>query len=227
MYIRSAPPISRFAARKHCWWRCCLRSPAAILTPTPGFSTAFWPTRNRPNVVFLWVEAMARRWEEAFRYVPPILAFTVGVVVASWLRRSAGGKAGEVSLLIEIVMLLVVGVLHNRLPDLAGTLGISFVAAIQTSIFTKVEGLTYSSVMITGNMRQAIEGVFEAVSGRRDLGGLRRACIFIGLCAAFGTGAAVGALLTEQAPVLTLGLPIAVLLVVLLCCETGRMRQRA
>ena len=132
------------------------------------------------NVVFLWVEAMARRWEEAFRYVPPILAFTVGVVVASWLRRSAGGKAGEVSLLIEIVMLLVVGVLHNRLPDLAGTLGISFVAAIQTSIFTKVEGLTYSSVMITGNMRQAIEGVFEA-SGGGDLGGLRRACIFIGL----------------------------------------------
>jgi len=179
------------------------------------------------NVVFLWVEAMAQRWEEAFRYVPPILAFTVGVAVASWLRRSAGGKAGEVSLLIEIVMLLVVGVLHNRLPDLAGTLGISFVAAIQTSIFTKVEGLTYSSVMITGNMRQAIEGVFEAVSGGRDLGGLRRACIFIGLCAAFGTGAAVGALLTEQVPVLTLGLPIAVLLVVLLRCETGRMRQRA
>jgi uncharacterized membrane protein YoaK (UPF0700 family) len=32
----------------------------------------------------------------------------------------------------------VVGILHNRLPDIAETLGISFVAAMQTSIFTKV-----------------------------------------------------------------------------------------
>lgn len=179
------------------------------------------------NVVFLWVHAMAQRWEQAFRFVPSILAFTVGVVAASWLRRSAGPKAGKISLIVEIVMLFVVGVLHNRLPELAGTLGISFVAAIQTSIFTKVEGLTYSSVMITGNLRQAIEGAFEAVAGGPETGGLRRAGIFMGLCAAFGTGAAVGALLTEQSPAFSLCLPIAVLLVVLLCCESDRMtRQR-
>jgi uncharacterized membrane protein YoaK (UPF0700 family) len=177
------------------------------------------------NVVFLWVHAMARRWEEAFRYVPPILAFTVGVVAASWLRRSAGRKAGETSLLIEILMLVTVGVLHNRLPDLAGTLGISFVAAIQTSIFIKVEGLTYSSVMVTGNLRQAIEGAFEAVSDGREPGRLRPAYIFTGLCAAFGTGAAVGALLTEWVPALTLGVPITVLLVVLLRCATGRVES--
>lgn len=180
------------------------------------------------NVVFLWVHAMAQRWEQASRFIPSILAFAVGVVAASWLRRSVGPKAGEISLLVEIVMLFVVGVLHNRLPELAGTLGISFVAAIQTSNFTKVEGLTYSSVMITGNLRQAIEGAFESVAGGSRTGGLRRAGIFMGLCAAFGTGAAVGALLTEQVPAFSLGLPITVLLIVLLRCKSdSTTRQRA
>lgn len=101
-----------------------------------------------------------------YHLFPPIAAFTVGVVVAAWLRRVTGDRASAISTLIEIVLLFVVGILHNRLPDLAGVLGISFVAAMQTSIFTKVEGVAYSSVMITGNLRQATEGPFVLVSGQ-------------------------------------------------------------
>ncbi len=187
-------------------------------------------TVNRPlhrdNVVFLWVHATAGQWEEAFRYVPPIMAFTVGVVIASWLRRSAGPKAGQITILIEIGMLVLVAVLHNRLPDVAGTLGISMVAAVQTSIFTKVEGLPYSSVMITGNLRQAIEGVFAAISGGPKVGMFRRSGIFAGLVVLFGTGAAMGAFMTKQTPALALGIPVIVLLVVLLRCETERTMGR-
>ena len=36
-------------------------------------------------------------------------------------------------------------------------LGISFVAAMQTAIFTNVEGSVFSSIMVTGNLRQAVE----------------------------------------------------------------------
>jgi uncharacterized membrane protein YoaK (UPF0700 family) len=178
------------------------------------------------NVVFLWVHASAGQWEEASRCVPPILAFTVGVVIASWLRRSAGSKAGQISILIEICMLVLVAVLHNRLPDVAGTLGISMVAAVQTSIFTKVEGVQYSSVMITGNLRQAIEAVFAAVSEGHEVGRFRRSGIFAGLVVLFGTGAAVGAFMTKQTPALALGIPVIALLVVLLRCETERTMGR-
>jgi len=125
--------------------------------------------------------------------------------------------ASAISTLIEILLLVAVGILHNRLPDLAGTLGISFVAAMQTAIFTKVEGIAYSSVMITGNLRQAIEGLFALMSGQR--GSLRQPGIFATLCAAFGTGAAVGAYATKSIPDLALGLPVVALLIVLLCCE--------
>src|SRR5947199_1742619 len=124
------------------------------------------------NLVLLWVYGTVGKWERAFQFIPPIAAFMVGVVIAAWLRRATGDRASAISTLIEILLLIAVGILHNRLPDLAGTLGISFVAAMQTAIFTKVEGVAYSSVMITGNLRQAIEGVFAVVSGQ--FGSLRR-----------------------------------------------------
>jgi uncharacterized membrane protein YoaK (UPF0700 family) len=174
------------------------------------------------NLVFLWVNATAARWQQAFQFVPPLFAFFIGVVIASLLQRAAGARAGQLSLLIEIAMLILVGVLHNRAPEVAGTLGISMVAAMQASIFTRVEGTAYSSVMITGNFRQAIEGAFAMVAGDPQIGVLRKSCIFMGVCAMFGTGAAVGAFLTERVPTLTLMVPVAALLLVLLLCTRRR-----
>lgn len=176
------------------------------------------------NLVLLWVHGTVGEWKRAAQFVPPIAAFMAGIVIAAWLRRSAGDRAGAISTLIEIVLLVAVGILHNRLPDLAGTLGISFVAATQTAIFTKVEGVAYSSVMITGNMRQAIEGVFAVISGQA--GSLRRPGIFAALCVAFGIGAAVGAYATKIVPDLALGVPVVALLIVLLRCEIRPNEER-
>src|SRR5260370_39517838 len=90
------------------------------------------------NLVLLWVYGTVGEWERAFQFIPPIAAFIVGVVIAAWLRRSTGDRASAISTLVEIVLLVAVGILHNRLPDLAGTLGISFLPAILTTHFTTV-----------------------------------------------------------------------------------------
>ncbi|WP_342741004.1 YoaK family protein [Bradyrhizobium sp. B117] len=171
------------------------------------------------NVIFLWVYAMAGNWAEALHFVPPILAFTVGIVVAAWLRRAAGNRASALGILVEILFLITIGILHNRLPDLAGTLGISMVAAIQAAMFVKVEGTVCSTVMITGNMRQFVENLFAVVHGGAPLGTLRKSAIFFALCAVFGCGAAAGAFATKTLPNLALGIPVVALLVVLLRCE--------
>lgn len=209
--------------------------PVALLLAFAGgyIDTFTWITHGvlanaqTTNLVFLWVNATAARWQQAFHFVPPLFAFFVGIVIAAWLRRTVGEKAGRIALAVEIGMLILVAVLHNRLPDVAGTLGISMVAAMQTSIFTKVEGALYSSVMITGNFRQAIEAAFALAAGDRQAGLLRKSCIYMGICAAFGTGAAAGALLTERAPTVTLGLPVVALLMVLLLCETSPAAEGA
>jgi uncharacterized membrane protein YoaK (UPF0700 family) len=176
------------------------------------------------NLVLLWVYGTAGEWARALNFVPPMAAFMVGVVVAAWLRRATGDWASAISTLIEILLLVAVGILHNRLPDVAGTLGISFVAAMQTAIFTKVEGVAYSSVMITGNLRQAVEGLFAVMSGQ--FGSLRRSSIFAALCVAFGIGAAVGAYATKSIPDLALCLPVVALLIVLLRCEARPSEER-
>ncbi len=195
---------------------------AAIIDTFTWITHGILANAQTANLVFLWVHATAAQWQEALHFVPPLFAFFVGVVVAAWLRRVAGGRTGQVSLIIEIGMLILVGILHNRVPQVTGTLGISMVAAMQTSIFTRVEGSAYSSVMITGNFRQAIEGAFALVSGSRQVGLLRKSCIFMGVCAAFGTGAAAGAFLTERMPTLTLTVPVFALLLVLLLCSVAR-----
>ena len=175
------------------------------------------------NLVLLWVYGSIGNWTKALHFVPPILAFAAGILVAAWLRRVTGARASAIGTLIEILLLVTIGILHNRLPDLAGTLGISFVAAVQSAVFTRVEGVVYSSVMITGNMRQAIEGLFAAASGN---GTLRPPGIFATLCVTFGLGAAVGAFATKQIPNLALGLPVIALLVVLLLCEVSSEEGR-
>jgi uncharacterized membrane protein YoaK (UPF0700 family) len=148
----------------------------------------------------------------------------VGIIVAAWLRWATGDRASAISTVVEILLLVAVGILHNRLPDLAGTLGISFVAALQTAIFTKVEGVAYSSVMVTGNLRQVIEGLFTVISGQS--GSLRHSGIFGALCVAFGVGAAVGAYATKGIPDLALGLPVMALLIVLFRCEIRLNEER-
>src|SRR5436189_24906 len=70
-----------------------------------------------------------------------------------------------------------------------------------------------TSIMVTGNLRLAIEGAIGVFSGRRDM--LRRSYIFTGICVVFGMGAALGAFLAKTLPYLALGLPIIAMLVVL------------
>lgn len=196
---------------------------ALLLAFTGGYLDAYtWiihgvmANAQTANLVLLWVYGSVGDWTKALHFVPPILAFAVGIVAASWLRRAARERASAISTLLEILLLVIIAVLHNRLPDLAGTLGISF-AAVQSAVFTRVEGVLYSSVMITGNMRQAIEGMF-AVASRN--GSLRPPGIFAVLCITFGLGAALGAFATKQIPDLALGVPVIALLVVLLRCES-------
>ncbi|MGY3037732.1 uncharacterized membrane protein YoaK (UPF0700 family) [Bradyrhizobium sp. USDA 4354] len=79
----------------------------------------------------------------------------------------------------------------------------------------------------TGNMRQAIEGIFAVASGGAAAGTLRRSGIFTAVCCAFGLGAALGALATKAVPDLALGLPVVGLLIVLLRCEVVRSEVRS
>ena len=176
------------------------------------------------NLVFLWVYMTGGEWERAVQYVPPLLAFVVGVVLACWLRWALPQRAARVSNLVEIAFLFIVAVLHNRLPEMAGTLGLSLVAAFQTVSFPRVEGWTYNSVMVTSNFRKAIEGLFAAFAESADPKPFRRSYVFGMMCVAFGSGAAAGAFATDFNRDYSLAIPVTLLVIVLLFCEHKPIR---
>ena len=199
---------------------------AGLLAFTGGYLEAFAWVAHRvfanaqgANLVFLWVNAIGGEWEKALHYVPPLLAFTAGVIMACWLRWAVPLRASGISILIEITFLFIVAILHNRLPEVAGTLGISLVAAFQMVSFPRVEGMTYNSAMVTSNFRQAIEGLFAAFAGNVGARPFRRPYVFGVLCIAFGIGAAAGAFATEAARAYSLAVPVTLLVIVALLCE--------
>jgi uncharacterized membrane protein YoaK (UPF0700 family) len=199
---------------------------ASLLALTGGYLEAYtwivhrvFANAQTANLIFLWVYVTGGELTKALHYVEPLLAFMLGVVMASYLRKSMPRRASEVSILIEIIFLFVVAVLHNRVPELAGTLGISFVAALQTASFPRVEGMAYSSVMATSNFRQTIEGLFAAFAGNPGERPLRRPYVFATMCVAFGVGAAIGVVVTELTRDYSLALPVALLIAALLRCE--------
>ena len=168
------------------------------------------------NLVFLWVYMTSGEWETAVKYIPPLLAFVVGVVLACWLRWALPRRATRISNMVEIAFLFIVGMTHNRLPHLTGTLGLSLVAAFQMVSFPRVEGWSYNSVMVTSNFRQTIEGLFAAFAGSAEPRARRRSYVFGMICIAFGLGAASGAFATELKRAYSLAIPVLLLTIVLL-----------
>ena len=84
-----------------------------MLAFTGGYLDAYtWITHGvmantqTANLVLLWVEGAVGRSDEC-SFVPPMLAFAVGIATSVWLRHLAEDRAGEVSTLIEIAMLVV------------------------------------------------------------------------------------------------------------------------
>jgi len=188
---------------------------ALLLAFTGGYLDAYtWiihgvmANAQTANLVLLWVYGAAGEWSRAAQFFSPIAAFAVGIVIAAWLRRASGDRASSISTLVEILLQVAVGILHKRLPARY------FVRCSDASRdLHHVDGAVYSSVMITGNLHQAIEGLFALVSGQRA--SLRQPGIVATLCAAFGTGAAIVAYATKVIPDLALGLPVVALLLVL------------
>jgi uncharacterized membrane protein YoaK (UPF0700 family) len=50
------------------------------------------------NLIFLRVNMVKGEWQVAARYIPPLFAFVVGVVLASWLRWAAPHRAARISI---------------------------------------------------------------------------------------------------------------------------------
>jgi len=82
------------------------------------------------NLVLLWVHGTAGDWGRAVHFIPPMIAFVLGVVVAALVRRMFQDRASTITTIINIVLLIIVQLIHIRVSNLANVFGIAFVAAM-------------------------------------------------------------------------------------------------
>ncbi len=201
---------------------------ACLLSLSGGFLDAFtyvghggvFANAMTGNIILMGVSAAAGHWRQALHHLPPLFAFMAGVFLAQAIRlpRLGARWPALLSLILEIIVLAMIAFLPRDFSDTWIVLSISFVAALQNSSFTRVRGLSYNSVMTTGNLRRFAEGLFTGLVPRRDPEILEQAGVFGAICLAFLVGALIGALATGWLRNAALVIPVMVLGVVLWPC---------
>jgi len=190
-------------------WQAAQNSPwiAGILAAAGGFLDAFtyfghgrvFANAMSGNVVLLGVAAATGDWRQSYRHLQPILAFLLGVAAAQTFRLPRMAKVRDPAiacLTLEMVFLFAAGWLPIRALDLPLVLGISFLAALQSSTFPRIEKWGYNSTMTTGNLRVFGEAGFDAIFSRPNVEAAHKAKLYGAICLAFLGGATLGAMST-------------------------------
>jgi uncharacterized membrane protein YoaK (UPF0700 family) len=177
---------------------------SAVLATAGGFLDGFtylghghvFATAMTGNVVLLGINCLSGSWQAGLRNLPAILAFVAGVCTAQAIQLRSKHRACKspylTVLLLEIAVLLALSLLPPGTADILFTTCIAFVASVQVQTFREVDGHSYNSTFITGNLRTLSEAAFTWFSEGYNT---ERACVvrdFSLICLAFFVGAVGG-----------------------------------
>lgn len=117
------------------------------------------------NIVKLGMTLAKGEYIGTIRYLIPIMAFSLGVLVAMYIRNNNGSKLHwrQTVLFIETGIIVIVAFIPvNHMTNIIANVLISFLCAMQAESFRKVLGQPFSSTMCTGNLRSSIENLYKA-----------------------------------------------------------------
>ncbi|WP_262490915.1 YoaK family protein [Mycobacterium simiae] len=131
-------------------------------------------TAQTVNLLFLGMGLAQRNWGSAMARVWPMLAFLVGVAVASYIQSGRIDQRVKHPLrwvmALQATVLALIGFLPASDSQLVATVPISFVAALQLGLFREICGLKYVPVSITGNIRRLVEAGYAGLVNRDQAG---------------------------------------------------------
>ena len=181
--------------------------PSAILLALTGGSLDAFIYLNHGHVfaaamtgngVLLGVSILHHDYAQTLRHTLPILGFVIGVFFANLLDKSLKHHAVTVGLACEISALFIASFLPGRFPDAAFVPLIAIVAAYQVASFRKADNYSYNSTFMTGNLRTAVDGLYDALHPATRNAGLRKFAELSGIVFAFLVGATTGAILSPH-----------------------------
>ena len=193
---------------------------ALLLTLAGGYLDAFtfvghgriFANSMTGNIVVMALNLAGGDWHSAGRHLFPLAGFAGGVLGAHLLGLAMSRRewfAAVAALVLELLFLAAGAAAGFSDPVLIP--GISFVAALQTTMFTHSGAMPYSSVMTTGNLQKAARRFFESTIPRRDAAGIRDAGLLGAITLSFTFGAMIGTLATPRLQDRALWIPCALL----------------
>lgn len=179
---------------------------AVVLCLAGGFQDAYsyncrghvFANAQTGNIVLLGQNLAMGNWQQALRYVFPLMAFIGGVYVTEWIRHLyKNGKRihwRQIVLLVEIILLVTAGFLPQEFNVPANVM-MSFACAMQVNAFRKFHGIACATTMCIGNMRSGTEYLSRYhITKDREL--LKKSLQYYFIIAVFAVGASVGAVIT-------------------------------
>jgi uncharacterized membrane protein YoaK (UPF0700 family) len=150
------------------------------------------------NGVLLGVSILHHDYAQSVRHLLPLFGFILGVFLANLLNKSLKHHAVTVGLVCEITALFVASFLPGRFPDLAFVPLLAIVAAYQVASFRRADTYAFNSTFMSGNLRDAIDGLYDALHPATRRSGLSKFRELSLLVLAFLTGATTGAILSPR-----------------------------
>lgn len=148
------------------------------------------------NVVLMSQHLMTGKWQESLRYLLPILAFALGVLITEniqyYFKETKRIHWRQLILIVEIIVLALVGFIPQKYNMIA-TVMVSFTCAMQVQAFRKVQGYAYASTMCIGNLRSGTAAL-SVYLREHNSEQLRQVRYYFGVIIAFAIGAGIGGL---------------------------------
>lgn len=179
---------------------------AVLLALVGGFLDAYtyccrdqvFANAQTGNIVKLGMTLARGEYLGTIRYFIPIIAFSLGVLVAMYIRNYNRSRWHwrQIVLLLEIAIIIVVGFIPvHHVTNIFANILISFLCAMQAESFRKVLGQPFSSTMCTGNLRSSIENLYRAFA-HKNFQLLKNTVCYLLVIFSFVIGAYLGVRLT-------------------------------
>jgi uncharacterized membrane protein YoaK (UPF0700 family) len=181
------------------------------------------------NVIFGAIATSEGKWSAALNHVWPLLAFIVGMALASHIKSGRVERflphALRWTIGVQAVALGVIGFVPADVPHSYVTVPISFLAAMQIGLFRNIGDLAYMPVATTGNLMRLMESWYDAFV-EKNTGSRRAFGVYAALISVFGLGALVGAFASVAWGVHAIWLPAGFLAftLCLFIIDEGRLR---
>lgn len=175
-----------------------------LLAITGGFLDAYtyigrgkvFANAQTGNMVMLGLSLIEGKVEQIFKYIIPVVAFAIGVLLAEIIRgqltKSEKIHWRQAVIAIEVILLIIVSFIKY---DYVANIIISLICAMQVESFRKFHGNAYTTTMCTGNLRSGTEKLVIFIRNK-DLKHLKVSFQYYFIIFIFCLGATIGGIAT-------------------------------